>query len=153
MHNWRLWGDAPTYSAIYNSHLPLSYFYSAGHWSLLWCWRSWGPMLDMSRMAAQKRRERRKMNKRLFVARLGINQLPVLATRCPFHQYFKSSFFTWKFFCAAFMCLQFGFVFFWQKDFGANAAHKMWVKLTPGGSIEPTYILTLLFSENLQDCQ
>jgi hypothetical protein len=35
-------------------------------------------------------------------------------------------------FCAAFMCLQFGFVIFWQKDFGAKAAHKMLVKLTPG---------------------
>ncbi len=32
---------------------------------------------------------------------------------------------------AAFMCLQFGFLIFWQKDFGAKAAHKM-VKLTPG---------------------
>jgi hypothetical protein len=29
------------------------------------------------------------------------------------------------------MCLQFGFVFFWRKDFGAKAAHKMLVKLTP----------------------
>jgi hypothetical protein len=28
--------------------------------------------------------------------------------------------------------LQFGFVIFWQKDFGAKAAHKMLVKLTPG---------------------
>ncbi len=26
------------------------------------------------------------------------------------------------------MCLQFGFVIFWQKDFGAKAAHKMLVK-------------------------
>jgi hypothetical protein len=25
--------------------------------------------------------------------------------------------------------------FFWQKDFGAKAAHKMLVKLTPGGKI------------------
>jgi hypothetical protein len=33
------------------------------------------------------------------------------------------------------MCLQFGFVIFWRKDFGAKAAHKMLVKLTPGGSI------------------
>jgi hypothetical protein len=32
----------------------------------------------------------------------------------------------------AFKCLQFGFVIFWQKDFGAKAAHKMLVKLTPG---------------------
>jgi hypothetical protein len=30
------------------------------------------------------------------------------------------------------MCLQFGFVIFWQKEFGAKAAHKMLVKLTPG---------------------
>jgi hypothetical protein len=36
-----------------------------------------------------------------------------------------------KVFCAAFMCLQFGYVIFWQKDFGAKAAHKMLVKLTP----------------------
>ncbi len=34
-------------------------------------------------------------------------------------------------FCAAFMCLQFGFEIFWRKDFGAKAAHKMLVKLTP----------------------
>jgi hypothetical protein len=31
------------------------------------------------------------------------------------------------------MCREFGFVIFWQKDFGAKAAHKMLVKLTPGG--------------------
>jgi hypothetical protein len=37
-----------------------------------------------------------------------------------------------KVFCAAFMCLQFGFVIFWQKDFGAKAAHKMSVKFTLG---------------------
>jgi hypothetical protein len=35
-----------------------------------------------------------------------------------------------KVFCADFMCLQFGFVIFWQKDFGAKAAHKMLVKDT-----------------------
>ncbi len=28
------------------------------------------------------------------------------------------------------MCLKFGFVIFWQKDFGAKATHKMLVKLT-----------------------
>ncbi len=36
-----------------------------------------------------------------------------------------------KVFCTAFMCLQFGFVMFLRKDFGAKAAHKMLVKLTP----------------------
>jgi hypothetical protein len=35
-------------------------------------------------------------------------------------------------FCAAFMCLQFGFVIFWQKGFGAKAAYKILVKLAPG---------------------
>jgi hypothetical protein len=39
---------------------------------------------------------------------------------------------------------RFGFVIFWQKDFGAKAAHKMLVKLTPGGSIGPKYVLQLL---------
>jgi hypothetical protein len=29
------------------------------------------------------------------------------------------------------MCLQFGFVIFWRKDFGKKAAHKIFVKLTP----------------------
>jgi len=33
--------------------------------------------------------------------------------------------------CAAFLCLLFGFVIFWQKGFGAKAAHKMLVKLAP----------------------
>jgi hypothetical protein len=37
-----------------------------------------------------------------------------------------------KFFAQLFMSLQFGFVFFWQKDFGTKVAHKMLVKLTPG---------------------
>jgi hypothetical protein len=44
--------------------------------------------------------------------------------------FYKQLFHT-KDFCA-FMCLQFGFVIFWQKDFGAKAAHKMLVKLTQG---------------------
>jgi nucleoside recognition membrane protein YjiH len=41
-----------------------------------------------------------------------------------------------KAFCAAFMCLQFGFVMFWQKDLGTKAAHKMLVKLTPGNALQ-----------------
>jgi hypothetical protein len=35
-------------------------------------------------------------------------------------------------FLQSFICLQFGFVIFCQKNFGAKAAHKMLVKLTPG---------------------
>jgi len=45
---------------------------------------------------------------------------------------FYEQLFRMKVFCAAFMCLQFGVVIFWQKDFGTKAAHKMLVKLTPG---------------------
>jgi hypothetical protein len=45
---------------------------------------------------------------------------------------FYEQFFHTKVFYAAFMCFQFGFVIFWQKDFGAKAVHKMLVKLTPG---------------------
>jgi hypothetical protein len=45
---------------------------------------------------------------------------------------FYEQLFRAKVFCAAFMFLQFGFAIFWQKDFGAKAAHKMLVKLTPG---------------------
>jgi hypothetical protein len=43
-----------------------------------------------------------------------------------------SSFSVQKFFCATLMCLEFGFVNFWQKDFGAKAAHKMLMKLALG---------------------
>jgi hypothetical protein len=41
--------------------------------------------------------------------------------------------FSYESFCASFMYLQFGFVILWRKDFGTKAAHKMLVKLTPGG--------------------
>jgi hypothetical protein len=47
---------------------------------------------------------------------------------------FYEQLFHTKVFCADFMCLQFGFVIFWRKGFGAKAAHKMLVKLTPGVS-------------------
>jgi hypothetical protein len=45
--------------------------------------------------------------------------------------FYKQLFHT-KVLCAAFMCLQFWFVIFWRKDFGAKATRKMLVKLTPG---------------------
>ncbi len=45
--------------------------------------------------------------------------------------FYKQLFHT-KVHCAPIICLQFGFVIFWQKDLGAKAAHKMLVKLTPG---------------------
>jgi hypothetical protein len=43
-------------------------------------------------------------------------------------------------FCAAFRCLQFGSVILWQKDFGAKAAHKMLVKLTPEHKMTKTQV-------------
>jgi hypothetical protein len=46
--------------------------------------------------------------------------------------FYEQIFYT-KVFWAAFMCLQFGFVIFWRKDFGAKSDHKVLVKLTPGG--------------------
>jgi len=45
------------------------------------------------------------------------------------HQYFTRIILIQMFFFAAFMCLQFWFVVFWRKDFGAKAADKMLVKL------------------------
>jgi hypothetical protein len=50
-----------------------------------------------------------------------------------FHQYF-TTFYT-KVFFEAFICLQFGFLIFWQKDFSTKAAHKMLVKLAPGANV------------------
>ena len=35
-------------------------------------------------------------------------------------------------FCASFICLQFGFVIFWQKEIRTKAVRKMMVKLTSG---------------------
>jgi hypothetical protein len=49
---------------------------------------------------------------------------------------FYEELFHTKVFCAAFMCLQFGFVIFWRKDFGEKAAHK---KLTPVLLIKTNY--------------
>ncbi len=43
---------------------------------------------------------------------------------------FYEQIFCMKDFCKAFVCLQLGFVIFWQKDFGAKAVNKMLVKLT-----------------------
>ena len=53
-------------------------------------------------------------------------------TRCQFSPIFYEQLFRTNVFCAAFMCLQFGFVILWQKAFGAKAALKTLVKLTPG---------------------
>ncbi len=66
---------------------------------------------------------------------------------------FYEQLFHTKVFCAAFVCLQFGFVIFWSKDFGAaKATHKMLVKLTPGGRMDPRFVLQLLFVQKSQNC-
>jgi hypothetical protein len=56
---------------------------------------------------------------------------------------FYEQLFCTKDFCAAFTCLQFGFVIFWRKDFDAKAANKILVKLTPG--VNFTNILRAVF--------
>ncbi len=47
---------------------------------------------------------------------------------------------------APFTCLQFGFVIYWQKDFGAKGAHKMLVKSTPSLTIQNYYLGSLPLS-------
>jgi hypothetical protein len=53
-----------------------------------------------------------------------------------------------KVFCTIVMCLQFGFVIFWRKDFGAKAARKMLVKMTLGGSMLPRYVCNFYLVKN-----
>ncbi len=48
------------------------------------------------------------------------------------------------------MCLQVGFVIFWQKDFGAKAAHEMLVKLTPGGQSSYLYLDAVHFVNTMK---
>jgi hypothetical protein len=67
-----------------------------------------------------------------------INRLAVLPPGVNFTNILQAAF-LYKVFCAAFMCLQFGFVIFWQKDIGTKAAHKMLVKLSPGGRVGPCF--------------
>jgi hypothetical protein len=63
--------------------------------------------------------------------------------------FYKQLFHT-KVLCAPFMCLQFGFVIFWQKDFGAKAAHIMLVKLTPASkAVAGTVIMEQIIFERL----
>jgi hypothetical protein len=42
------------------------------------------------------------------------------------------------------MCLQFGFVIFGERNFGAKAAHKMLVKLTPEVTASENFISFVL---------
>jgi len=48
---------------------------------------------------------------------------------------FYEQLFCTKLLCAAFLYLQFGFIFFWQKNIGAKVARKMLVKLAIGDGI------------------
>jgi hypothetical protein len=45
------------------------------------------------------------------------------------------------------MCLQFGFLIFWRKDFGAKAAHKMLVKLTQGHILGYQHLVPYLWKQ------
>jgi len=54
-------------------------------------------------------------------------------TSSQFHQYFTSSYFPTKVYCAVFLQLQVVFVIFWWKKINKKAACKMLVKLTQWG--------------------
>ncbi len=49
--------------------------------------------------------------------------------------------FSYECFLRSFYVIKIWDVIFWQKRFGAKAAHKMLVKLTPGGSMNPIYVV------------
>jgi hypothetical protein len=51
------------------------------------------------------------------------------------------------------MCLQFGFVIFWQKDFGAKAAHQMLVKLTPGWKIKDGTLISSMTGSHFESAE
>jgi hypothetical protein len=53
--------------------------------------------------------------------RLGVNFANILQAA-----------FSYESFLHNFLCLQFGFVIFWKKDFDAKTPHKMMVKLSLG---------------------
>jgi hypothetical protein len=57
-----------------------------------------------------------------------------------------------KVLCTAFKCLHFGFVIFWLKEFGAKAAHKMLVKLTPGACIIKLITAVIYGFRNKLEC-
>jgi len=61
----------------------------------------------------------------------GIKALNRLIAGVNFTNILRAAF-SYESFFPAFMCLQFGFVIFWRKDFATKAEHKMLVKLTPG---------------------
>ncbi len=48
-----------------------------------------------------------------------------IGTRCQWNNILWAAF-SHAIFCAAFMCFQFGFVIFWQKDFGKKMLIKCW---------------------------
>jgi hypothetical protein len=48
------------------------------------------------------------------------------------------------------MCIQFGFVIYWQKDFSAKAAQKMLVKLIPG--VPETDLVEQILLANISSC-
>jgi hypothetical protein len=60
---------------------------------------------------------------------LGVNFTNILQAAFSYKGFLGQLFHT-KVLCSAFMCLQFRFVIFWQKDFGAKADHKILVQLT-----------------------
>jgi hypothetical protein len=48
------------------------------------------------------------------------------------------------------MCLQLRFVIFWLKDFGAKAAHKMLMKLTPGSRDQSAGLIRMMKKNKIE---
>jgi hypothetical protein len=83
-----------------------------------------------------------------FPSRLWPRPYPQTLNQVSISPIFYEQLFGMKVFCVAFMCLLFGFVIFWQKDFGAKAAHKMLMKLTPGRKSLTETNITFKFIRN-----
>jgi hypothetical protein len=77
----------------------------------------------------------KRLFRRSFRGSVGSAPGGVFANLVQISPIFYEQLFRMKVFCAALMCLHFGFVIFWRKDFGTKAAHKVLVKLTPGENI------------------
>ena len=70
--------------------------------------------------------------------------------RCQFHKHFTSIFLVQKLFWASFLYLQFGFIFFCQKNFGKKAVHKMLVILTKKWYVSWSMELNLEFKKKIK---
>jgi len=110
------------------SKIPLSY-----------PWNNFTNILQAT-FARSKRSQKRKNRLLCFWDSDGLKSACVVTCwwnrpRCQFHQYFMSSFVCTKVFCTAFLCLQFGFVIFLQKNIGKKLLVKGWWNMWQRGCL------------------